>query len=82
MKRKKREKIIRLLDPEPRRCFPEAEDCGHWESPRRTGILANDILTNNVYRYAPKSRLIDYADHKLGCLWAEWAKREIVRQMT
>ena len=81
MNKKKRNKIIAMIDPEPKRCFVDGRDCGTWERPEKTGILMNDLLTENVYRYIPRRVPQDYINHSVGCLWAEWAKREIARNM-
>lgn len=77
----KKKKLIRLLDPEPKVCFVNARDCGNWERPKRTGILEHDILSENIYHYAPKRELINYLEHTPGCLWAQWAMREVARRM-
>lgn len=78
MKKIKRKKIIKWLDPEPKSCYPTR--CGHEDSPR-TGNAVFDLLAERVFIPESRNSLTDYFKHNVGCLWAEWAKREIARNM-
>lgn len=78
MKKIKRKKIIKWLDPEPKACYPTR--CGHEEIPR-TNHPVIDLLSIRTFIEAPRNVPTDYLRHNVGCLWAEWAKRQIAREM-
>jgi hypothetical protein len=78
MKNIKRKKIIKWVDPEPKFCYPI--QCGYDHHPK-TGSPVIDLILVPTFVDAPRNRPADYIGHNLGCLWAEWAKREIARNM-
>lgn len=74
----KKKKIIKLIDPEPKRCYPN--ECG-YEKRERTGNPVYDLIIVPTFVAAPRDNLQDYMRHNVGCLWAQWAMREIARKM-
>lgn len=74
----KKKKLIKLIDPEPSSCYPMK--CGYKDRPK-TGNAVVDLIIEPVFFDAPRNAPTDYYRHSVGCLWAEWAKREIARRM-
>lgn len=78
MKKIKRKKIIKWVDPEPKSCYPTR--CG-YEDRAKTGNPVVDLIMVPTFIDAPRNHPTDYFRHNIGCLWAQWAKREIARSM-
>lgn len=78
MKKIKRKKIIKWVDPEPKFCYPTR--CG-YESREKTGNPVVDLILVPTFIDAPRNHPVDYVKHDMGCFWADWAKREIARNM-
>lgn len=78
MKKINRKKVVKWIDPEPKSCYPTL--CG-YEQRSKTGSAVIDLIIESTFIKAPRNTPTDYRVHNVGCLWAEWAKREIARNM-
>ena len=73
----KKKKIIKLLDPEPKRCYPKS--CGYEKIEKTNTVI--DVVSMPTFVPAPRNDPQEYLHHDVGCLWAQWAMREIARNM-